>query len=77
MLDLNFVNYKLPRFSWVPTIEVVLIEAKDRPARGGGEPAIVAMGGLIANAIHDATGARMPIMPMTPARVKAAIEKKA
>jgi CO/xanthine dehydrogenase Mo-binding subunit len=43
--------------------------------QGGGEPAIVAMGTLIANAIFDATGVRLFQLPMTPERVKAAIEK--
>jgi CO/xanthine dehydrogenase Mo-binding subunit len=33
------------------------------------------MGALIANAIHDATGARLFQLPMTPDRVKAAIQK--
>jgi CO/xanthine dehydrogenase Mo-binding subunit len=31
------------------------------------------MGGLIANAIHDATGARVKQMPMTPERIKQAM----
>jgi CO/xanthine dehydrogenase Mo-binding subunit len=33
------------------------------------------MGAVIANAIHDATGARLKRMPMTPARVMAAMEE--
>ncbi|HUV65975.1 MAG TPA: molybdopterin cofactor-binding domain-containing protein [Sedimentisphaerales bacterium] len=73
VLDLSFGTYELPRFSWVPKIETVLIEASDQPSKGGGEPAIVAMGGLIANAIHDATGARVKQMPMTPERIKQAM----
>ena len=43
------------------------------PAQGGGEPAIVTMGAVVANAIFDAVGARLLQMPMTPARVKAAL----
>jgi isoquinoline 1-oxidoreductase len=73
VLDLTFGTYKLPRFSWVPKIETVLIEASDQPSKGGGEPAIVAMGGLIANAIHDATGARVRQLPMTPERIRQAM----
>jgi CO/xanthine dehydrogenase Mo-binding subunit len=33
------------------------------------------MGGVIANAIHDATGARLERMPMTPERVQEALRK--
>jgi CO/xanthine dehydrogenase Mo-binding subunit len=73
VLDLSFGTYELPRFSWVPKIETVLIEASDQPSKGGGEPAIVAMGGLIANAIHDAVGARVRQLPMTPERIKQAM----
>ena len=75
ILDTNFHRYEIPRFSGVPKIETLLVEANDIPPQGGGEPAIVVMGAVIANAIHDATGARLRRMPMTPARVKAAIEE--
>jgi hypothetical protein len=64
-----------PRFSWVPKIETVLIKNNETPPQGGGEPAIILMGALIANAIHDATGARLFQLPMTPDRVKAALQK--
>ncbi len=74
IFDLNFDTYELPRFSWLPKIETVLIEAKDSPPQGGGEPAIICMGGVIANAIYDATGARLFQLPMTPERVKAAMK---
>ncbi len=77
ILDRNFDSYQLPQFSWVPKIETLLVDAKDLPPKGGGEPAIVAMGAVIANAIFDATGARLYQLPMNPARVKAAIEKAA
>jgi isoquinoline 1-oxidoreductase len=73
ILDLNFSTYELPRFSWVPKIETVLLDLKDEPAQGGGEPAIVVVGGVIANAIYDATGARLLQLPMTPERIKEAI----
>ena len=66
VLDTNFDTYELPRFSWVPKIETVLIDAKDSPPQGGGEPAIIVMGAVVANAIYDATGARLFQLPMTP-----------
>ena len=73
---INFAEYDLPRFSWIPEIETEILE-KDAPPQGGGEPAIICMGAVIANAIFDATGARLYQLPMTPERVLAAINKKA
>lgn len=73
--DLNFDTYLLPRFSWVPKIETVLVDNPGLSPQGGGEPAIVNMGGVIATAIHDATGAKLMQLPMTPDRVKEALRK--
>jgi nicotinate dehydrogenase subunit B len=75
--DLNFDTYELPRFSWLPKIEAVLIENNDLPPSGGGEPAIINMGAVLANAVFDATGARLFQLPMTPERVKAALARGA
>lgn len=71
----NFDTYQFTRFSWTPEIDVVLIDAKNSPPQGGGEPPIICMGGVIANAIFDATGARLFQLPMTPERVLAALNK--
>ena len=71
--DLNFDTYELPRFPWAPQIKAVLVPADDLPPQGGGEPAIICMGGVIANAIHDATGARLFQLPMTEARLSKAL----
>jgi CO/xanthine dehydrogenase Mo-binding subunit len=73
VLDRTFHSYGIPRFSWLPRIETVLVDAKDSPPQGGGEPAIIGMGAVVANAVFDATGARMLQLPMNPARVKAAL----
>jgi nicotinate dehydrogenase subunit B len=74
VLDTNFDTYELPRFTWLPQIETVLLPSPDLPAQGGGEPAIVPMGAVLANAVFDATGARLRQLPMTPARVRAALK---
>ncbi|NIM57699.1 MAG: molybdopterin-dependent oxidoreductase [Candidatus Aminicenantes bacterium] len=71
IFDLNFDTYEIPRFSWLPKIETVLIDAKDSPHQGGGEPAIICMGAVVANAIYDAVGARLFQLPMTPERIRA------
>ncbi len=73
--DSNFDTYTLPHFSWLPEIETVIIDAKNSPAQGGGEPAIIGMGAVIANAVFDATGARLLQLPMTPERIKAALSR--
>jgi nicotinate dehydrogenase subunit B len=73
IFDLNFDTYTLPAFSWLPKIETVILENPDLPPQGGGEPAIIGMGGVIATAIYDAVGAAVFQLPMTPARIKAAI----
>lgn len=73
IFDLNFDTYQIPRFSWLPKIETVLIDSKEPDPQGGGEPAIICMGAVIANAIFDATGARLFQLPMTPERIKNAM----
>lgn len=73
VLDLNFDSYEIPRFSWLPKIEAFIVPNDSLPASGGGEPAIINMGAVLANAVFDATGARLFRLPMTPARVRAAL----
>jgi isoquinoline 1-oxidoreductase len=75
ILHSNFDTYTIPHFSWLPQIETVILDAKDSPFQGGGEPPIICMGGVIANAVFDATGARLLQLPMTPERVKEALSK--
>jgi len=70
ILDRNFDTYELPRFSWLPRIETVLVRNDALAPQGGGEPAIVGMGAVIANAIFDACGARLMRLPITPDRLK-------
>ncbi|MFB3829919.1 MAG: molybdopterin cofactor-binding domain-containing protein [Bryobacteraceae bacterium] len=73
VLERNFDTYQIPRFSWLPRIEAVLIDNPQTPASGCGEPPIVTMGAVIANAIYDGAGARLMQLPMTPERVRAAL----
>jgi isoquinoline 1-oxidoreductase len=73
ILDSNFDTYKLARFSWMPRIDTVLVSNDGLPPKGGGEPAIINVGAVVANAIFDASGARIRRLPMTPERVLEAI----
>lgn len=73
IFDLNFDTYEIPRFSWLPQIETVLIEDREAAPQGGGEPAIICMGAVVANAIYDAVGARVFQLPLSPERIKQAL----
>jgi CO/xanthine dehydrogenase Mo-binding subunit len=71
--DKNFDTYRIPRFSWMPKIETILVENPALPPQGGGEPAVTCMGAVLANAVFDASGARLFELPMTPERVQKAM----
>jgi aerobic-type carbon monoxide dehydrogenase small subunit (CoxS/CutS family) len=73
VLDRGLGTCALPRFSWLPRIETVLVKNDALAPQGGGEPAIVPLGAAVANAIFDATGARLFRLPMTPERVLEAL----
>lgn len=73
VLDRNFDDYDLPRFSDVPEIETILVENDGLAPQGGGEPAIICMAAVVANAIFDACGARVFTMPMAPSEVRRAL----
>jgi isoquinoline 1-oxidoreductase len=66
ILNPRFAQYRLPRFSDVPRIEVVLIDRKDLPSAGAGETGIVGLAPAVGNAIFAATGIRLLNMPMAP-----------
>ena len=70
ILDLNFDTYEIPKFSWLPRIETILIDNPEMPPQEGGEPAVTCMGGLVANAIFDATGVRFYELPINSERIR-------
>lgn len=59
--------------SAMPEVDVKVIERADVPATGAGELSITLVAAAIANAVFDATGARIRQIPFTPDRVKAAL----
>jgi isoquinoline 1-oxidoreductase len=59
-------SYRVPRFSDIPKIEIVLIDRKDLPSSGAGEAAIVGVAPAIRNAIVDAGGAALNTLPLLP-----------
>lgn len=73
--DRNFDSYRIPRFSWLPKLECVIMDRNDQAPQGGGEPALIAVGAAVGNAIFNATGARLFRVPFTPERVLEAIRQ--
>jgi nicotinate dehydrogenase subunit B len=71
--SLDFQSYPIARFPDVPEIQTVLISRPDDPPLGVGESASIPSAAAIANAIFDATGARIRRVPFTPRRVKTAL----
>jgi isoquinoline 1-oxidoreductase len=69
----TFSSYPFTTFSKTPKITCVFIDKMNSKPQGGGEPAIICVGGAIANAVFDACGARVNRMPVTPQRVLAAM----
>ncbi len=71
--SVDWDSYPILKFSDVPEVDVVLINHPDQPAVGAGEPATITTAPAIANAVFQATGARLRQIPFTPQRVKAAL----
>jgi CO/xanthine dehydrogenase Mo-binding subunit len=61
----------------LPVVESVLINKTDAEATGAGETTITIVAAAVANAVFDATGARLREVPFTPERVKAALATRA
>ena len=75
VLNPNFETYKLPGIADVPEIEIILVNMPERGVIGIGEPATVPTAGAIANAVANAIGVRVGSLPITPAKVLAALGK--
>jgi isoquinoline 1-oxidoreductase len=60
----SFSEYRVPRFSDTPQIEVVLIDRKDQPSMGAGETPLMGLAPAVAGAIFNATGIRLRGLPL-------------
>jgi isoquinoline 1-oxidoreductase len=65
----RFSRYRVPRFSDVPPMDVVLVDRKDLPSAGAGETPLVCVAPAIGNAIFDATGVRLRSLPLIPSGI--------
>ena len=80
LLNGNLLEYRLPRFSDMPrSVKLELVENRDGVgpygAKGGGEASLNSLPANIANAVYNATGARVRRAPLTPEKVWRAIRE--
>lgn len=64
ILNPRFSEYRVPRFSDMPVIEVIIVDRKDLPSAGAGETPIVGIAPAIANAVFAGTGTRLRNLPL-------------
>ncbi len=76
-INANLVDYKLPRIGDIGDLVVEFYEPEDQYKRGViglGEPPVIAPGAAISNAVANAIGVRVPVLPLTPKRVLDALK---
>ncbi|MGH7199625.1 MAG: xanthine dehydrogenase family protein molybdopterin-binding subunit, partial [Planctomycetaceae bacterium] len=76
-INANLRDYKLPRIGDIGEIVVEFYQPEDQYKRGViglGEPPVISPGAAISNAVANATGVRVPVLPMTPKRVLDALK---
>ncbi len=71
--SLDWASYPILRYPDVPEISIHLINRPNEKPWGAGEPSAAVVPSAIANAIFDATGARLTSVPFTPDKVLAAL----
>jgi xanthine dehydrogenase YagR molybdenum-binding subunit len=77
MLNADMEFYKLSGIGDIGNLMVSIDQHMydDRGVIGIGEPPAISPGAAISNAVHNALGVRVPVIPMTPDRVLEAIQK--
>ena len=66
ILNPHLAEYRVPRFSDLPKIEVAVINRMDLPPAGAGETPMMGIAPAISNAIFSATGTRLRSLPLAP-----------
>jgi nicotinate dehydrogenase subunit B len=72
----DWESYPIARFSQVPIVEVCLLDRPDEPPLGAGEATQGPVPAAIGNALADALGVRVRMLPFTPANIVAAIDEQ-
>ena len=73
--DMEF--YLLASAGDIPELDVVLLDYPERGVIGIGEPPTIPTAAAISNAVANAIGVRVPVLPITPRRVLEALEGRA
>lgn len=76
-INADLQNYKLPRIGDVGELVAIMYQPDseyDRGVIGLGEPPVIAPGAAISNAVANAIGVRVPVLPLTPKRVLDALK---
>ena len=76
-INADMENYKLPRIGDIGELIVEMYQPDSEYNRGVvglGEPPVIATGGAISNAVANAIGVRVPVLPLTPKRVLDALK---
>jgi len=60
----SFGDYRVPRITDVPPIDVVLLDRPDLASAGAGETPMICVAPAIANAVFDLTGRRLRSLPL-------------
>jgi CO/xanthine dehydrogenase Mo-binding subunit len=77
ILSVDWSTYPIMRFSAVPaSVDVQLIDRPGEPFLGCGEASQGPGAAALANAVADATGRRVRDLPLTAARIKAAMDAR-
>ncbi|HTI50799.1 MAG TPA: molybdopterin cofactor-binding domain-containing protein, partial [Planctomycetaceae bacterium] len=76
-INASLDNYKLPRIGDVGELVAIMYQPDSEYERGVvglGEPPVIAPGAAISNAVANAIGVRVPVLPLTPKRVLDALK---
>jgi nicotinate dehydrogenase subunit B len=73
----DWASYPILTFPDVPQLDIALIDRRHERPLGAGEAAAAAVAAALGNAVFDAAGVRLRRVPLTPARVKAALSGQA
>jgi xanthine dehydrogenase YagR molybdenum-binding subunit len=76
-INADLANYKLPRIGDIGELVAIMYQPDSEYERGVvglGEPPVIAPGAAISNAVANAIGVRVPVLPLTPKRVLDALK---
>jgi len=72
--SVDWASYPILKFPDVPEVAIMLMERQSEKPWGAGEPTAAVVPAAIANAVYNATGARVRSVPFTPEKVQSALK---